>query len=361
MGKDFHTKPFDSGSKLKLDLFKNYLSEWIPVFVRGKNFYKKINVFDFFAGPGKDSNGNDGSPIIIINEILKYSEDIIENNLTVNIILNEKIKNKYNKLLREIEKFKDSPINIIVENCDFPDCYSKYKTLLSDKDSANLLLFDQTGIKHISKELFLELINYKATDFLFFISSSILYRFYKLETINKYFNVREEMSPKYSDIHRSVANMFNSFIPMGKMFYMGSFSIKKGANIYGIIFGSNHTLGIDKFLKIAWNHDKINGEANFDIDNDNIDLAQPNMFDELNKSSKLNTFQNELENLILEEVLKTDQEIYIHTLKNGFLPIHSREIINKLIKAKKIEKKSYKISSDAGKRKYIPQEIIILK
>jgi hypothetical protein len=40
--------------------------------------------------------------------------------------------------------------------------------------------------------------------------------------------------------------------------------------VNGLIFGSSHPLGMDKFLQVAWNKDVINGEADFDINRDNV-------------------------------------------------------------------------------------------
>ena len=168
MSRDFHYKPFDEETKLKLELFSNYIRDWLPVFIRASKHYKVINIFDFFAGPGKDSEGTYGSPLIILRELLKYSNDIKEKNIVVNLILNEKAASKFNQLKTEIEKFKKLPIKIVFENLEFLVCYKKHKQLLGVRNSANLLLFDQTGIRHINKEIFLELINYKTTDFFVF-------------------------------------------------------------------------------------------------------------------------------------------------------------------------------------------------
>src|SRR5690606_24080300 len=84
-------------------------------------------------------------------------------------------------------------------------------------------------------------------------------------------------------------------LPEGKETYLGQFSIRKGANTYGLIFGSQHPLGIHKFLEVAWKNDRICGEANFDVDRDNI--AQHELllaFDEF-KPKKLNQFETDLE------------------------------------------------------------------
>jgi len=35
MATDFHDKCFDGSTLTKLDLFKKYLNEWLPVFIKG--------------------------------------------------------------------------------------------------------------------------------------------------------------------------------------------------------------------------------------------------------------------------------------------------------------------------------------
>lgn len=55
------------------------------------------------------------------------------------------------------------------------------------------------------------------------------------------------------------------------------FTLKKGTNIYGIIFGASHPRAVDKFLKIVWDKDQVSGEANFDIHDDIEKTEQPQL------------------------------------------------------------------------------------
>lgn len=56
--KNLFEKPFDDGTLDKLEIFKDYFKEWLPVFISKKDpFWKEIQIFDFFAGQGKDSVG----------------------------------------------------------------------------------------------------------------------------------------------------------------------------------------------------------------------------------------------------------------------------------------------------------------
>lgn len=141
----------------------------------------------------------------------------------------------------------------------------------------------------------------------------------------------------YYHIHRIILEYYRSLIPADVRYYLAPFSIKKPAGIYGLIFGSNHIYGLEKFLRVCWKHDKLTGEANFDIDNEKIDLQKPTLFVEFNVPKKIQLFEKDLENKILSGDLATDLTVYTYTLEQGFLPKHANEILSRLSGAKKIE------------------------
>jgi len=103
-------------------------------------------------------------------------------------------------------------------------------------------------------------------------------------------------------------------------YYLAPFSIRKGPNVYGLVFGSRHPRGIDKFLQVAWKH-SLGGEANFDIDEDFLIKNQYDLFTGyVEKSKKIGIFEKELKELILSKKLITNKQIYIFTITQGFLP-----------------------------------------
>jgi len=63
MAKDFHAEPFDAGTTKKLEIFRRYVRELLPVFLATNKVCNKVALYDFFAGPGKDAKGVKGSPI----------------------------------------------------------------------------------------------------------------------------------------------------------------------------------------------------------------------------------------------------------------------------------------------------------
>ena len=64
---DFHERRFDEETQCKLDIYRQYLRSWLPVFLHREHI-RSIQIFDFFAGPGHDGAGNAGSPVIASEE-----------------------------------------------------------------------------------------------------------------------------------------------------------------------------------------------------------------------------------------------------------------------------------------------------
>ena len=346
---DLFDKPFDDGTKSKLDLYREYLKEWLPVFVsRERPIWKKVQIFDFFAGKGKDKNGEKGSPLIAVDVINAYIEYIRQNKVEVVLHLNELNDNSYKALQQNVSGLG---IDFRIETY-----HSEFKTVFdklypSMKESANFLFLDQNGIKEITKEIFQQITSLKQTDFLFFISSSYFKRFATTPEFRKYFPFEpsEVANTDYYHIHRKVVEHYKTLIRDKKYYFLAPFSIKKGPNIYGLVFGTNHTLGIEKFLLVAWKKDKLTGEANYDIDNEKINVHQPSLFEEFSKPSKRQVFERNLTQAILNKTLTTNQSVYLFGLNEGFQMKDVNAVLRKLKSDKKIDFEFKPITSDLHK------------
>ncbi len=152
-GNDFHNRPFDEGTRVKLRLFGEYLRAWLPVFVEGGA--ERINIVDLFAGPGVDTEGHHGSPLIALKEIRKYTESIRARQSRVSLLLNEKVKKKAVALRTALsnQEVPDQLCRWVVDDLPFEEAFDKYCAKLDG--SANLLFLDQSGMKFISDCVFL--------------------------------------------------------------------------------------------------------------------------------------------------------------------------------------------------------------
>ena len=347
--RNLHQKPFDEGTRDKLELYRDYLREWLPVFING-SFVEIIQIFDFFAGPGFDVDGNPGSPAITCGEIRNAMNQNRKQRSKINVYFNEKTTVKFRNLTSYIEQQRISlpKVEFAVMKKKFQSAFEQWEPYMHGR-VANLLFLDQNGVKQITKTVFQAIAELPKTDFIFFISSSSVNRFRSVPEIRGYVPVTEEDFSRMNgtNVHRIMAEAYRRWIPEGLDYYIGSFSIRKGANVYGLVFGSGHPLGIDKFLKVAWKH---GGDANFDIDKDGIDPDQPSLFPEYMKPTKISVFEEEFEAAVRERRLRTNKDVYLFTLQNGMLASHARNALKLLIKDKKLPSQNLHISYEAWKK-----------
>ncbi|MDR0753764.1 MAG: three-Cys-motif partner protein TcmP [Prevotellaceae bacterium] len=338
--KDLHEKPFDEGTITKLEIFENYAKEWIPTFVMGG--YPELWIFDFFAGTGYDKKGVAGSPIRILQQIKNQASNILQKQTKINICFNESDKQKFGLLQQSCNKFINDncelsrmSINLQFRNSDFADLFPQ--ALLTIKKFPSLVYLDQNGMKFLADKYIDDLEKTSTTDFLYFLSSSYFVRFGKTDAFQTNMNIdiaRARQNP-YKYIHKSILEQLRERLPKSTKLSLYPFTIKKNANVYGIIFGATHPRAVDKFLKTAWDKNNVNGEANFDIDDD-VEKSQPTLFEELKLPTKIDIFKQHIRKEILAGIVKTNKDAYDYTLKHGHIPSQATEEVTAMKKEKLI-------------------------
>jgi three-Cys-motif partner protein len=342
--KDLHENPFDETTIAKLEIFEDYAKAWIPTFVMSNT--AAISIFDFFAGTGYDKNGVEGSPIRILNKIKEQIGNIFQRKVQVNIHLNEwhpqkKNQYKFNVLKKACEDFLEQnpdvkrAINLILYNEDFELLFPKL--LPEIKQNASLVYLDQNGIKFLSEKYFLELEKTRQTDFLYFLSASYFWRFGETEEFKVHLDIDmvEAKKDPYKFIHRNIIEQLRKKLPDRTNLKLYPFSLKKGANIHGIIFGATHPRAVDKFLSIAWKRNEINGEANFDIDKD-IEKAQISLFD-AKKLTKIEQFKQDVRIKVINGEIKNNFELLDFTFEEGHIGSHAAECLKEMKKDGEIQ------------------------
>lgn len=331
--KDIFEEPFDEGTLTKLEIFEKYFEEWLPTFIMS-TFPKPIQVFDFFAGYGYDKTGVEGSPLRILNVINKFRGNLAKQNKKVNVYLNDSDLNKF-KVLKDNVKYKikelslNSFVELTITNDSFKECVKKYDKEL--RNGSNLLFIDQNGFKEVNEEIFQYLINLNTTEFIFFISSSHIHRFAVLpevQVVHPKFDFDKIKNTSRKKVHNIICEEYEKYVPQNISSYgLIPFSIMKSDNnnVYGLIFVCKHILGADKFLDTVWHKNPINGNANFDIDND-MSKVQPDLFDG-KRLTKIESFQNLLTEKILRKEIKNNKDAFLFTLNRGHIHQHADQVI----------------------------------
>ncbi len=339
MKKEFF-KRFDEETLLKLEIFEDYFKEWLPVFIKNAINYNwtECFIYDFFAGAGKDTEDKFGSPLIILKTINENIEEIIKSRLKIKFTINEFEENTFKKLKENINIFL-SQNQIVEENIEIVFHKEDFKKLFNEIqfniDKPNFMFLDQFGVKQITEDVFQKLISFKRNDFLFFISSTHIKRFGDSSEFQKYLKIKKENFEKAKPFHahRIVFEYYKSLI--SNNYVIAPFSIKKNQNIHGLIFGSNHSYGVEKFLKVCWSINKNTGDANYNIDDERIIDGQVSIFPEDNKIKKLTHLEEKIEKWIKEGIPL--YEIYIKTIEFGCQPKQTNDYLKALIKSKKIK------------------------
>jgi three-Cys-motif partner protein len=341
MAKNHFEKPFDDGTKVKHDIFRAYLVEWLPVFISEKKpYWDNIFIYDFFAGEGKDPDGSLGSPLIILDVLNSFNDLIQHCEVKINVVFNEKELSSFKRLMANVEDFSynSNKISVKIYNKPFQELFAElYPKMINYDSLPKMMILDQFGIKEVTNEIFKKLISFKRTDFIFFISSSFVRRFNEMTEFKNYLSISKEefLDSKPFHSHKVVFNFYKSLV--NTQYMLAPFSIKKGKNIYGLIFGSNHSLGLEKFLKVGWKINPNTGDANYNIDEENIIVGQLSVFEEDNTVKKLGLLNTMLRNLILDQKVSSLHKLYISTLEFGCLPKHCNEVLKKLEKEGKIK------------------------
>src|SRR5438552_9769449 len=117
--RDLHKQPFDESTRTKLQIYRSYVRAWLQVFLHAEQFRgKALQFFDFFCGPGEDSAGEPGSPLIVIDELLAERASIEQRGHRVRIFFNDQDAAKIENLKRLCSE-KSLPWPPQVESYDF--------------------------------------------------------------------------------------------------------------------------------------------------------------------------------------------------------------------------------------------------
>ncbi len=327
----FHKEPYDAGTLTKLRIFESYIEAWIPVFTsQPQPRFTEIHLFDFFSGPGTDASGVLGSPLRILHQLRSYRASGRLHGwdkVKINVHLSDAHQGKVSELADLVAQpeWQIPGVTTQVQFLRFEEALEHHARILTSPSAAKLLIIDPFGVNDVSDDVFRKLISLPITDFIFFVPSTTLNRFRNHAAIK----VKIDRPDDSYDVHRCAFDHFKAIC--GATYFLGRFSIRKPrGNIYGLIFGSRHQLGIHKFLEIAWGNDAIQGEANFDIDRENVAPGELLLPMAEMRPRKIQVFEQDLENALRSGSLRNEADLIRFNISSGMIPRHCKSVLRKL-------------------------------
>ncbi len=365
MVKQFHETSFDQPTLDKLALFEASFTRWLAVAANNKDFNGPIQIFDLFSGPGCDAGGIPGSPLIICKVIASFSKMLIENSKKIVLVFNDKCEKKIAELEAKLESynFLEVPVDVQFHNSEFKDLIGGLIPRLKVEKSFNYVFLDQFGVDEVNDSLFKILYSIPRVDLLFFIAASFLTRFgtTKYFTSVGFIEAEKLRNLPSHELLRGIAGKFKKLVPKDKDYFMAPFSLKKGANVYGLIFGSSHIKGLIQFNEACWKVSKLTGNTNWVTkDEKHLESEQQSYFDNVNQTNRLSMFEKEMEKEILNKHLCDNLDIFYFTVIRGFKLKHAKDLWKKLHKAQKVvDVKPFPLNNDLWKKQEQPVKIAL--
>lgn len=251
-GKKMNTKGIiGEHSKVKLDIYKEYLKAYLAIMCVQKH-YNTISIVDPFAGTGKDKNGKKGSAIIekeVISTLLDKGKQI-------NLYLNELDKNEFEKLKVNVgeEKF------ISFSNTDADSFLFAMSGTLQNGHC--LYFIDPFGYTQVSQKTYQSyLFNKNNADILIFMPIYHIYRFLRkeenieqLKPIARFLsdlNILESDARKvasYQEFAKLIAERLK-VLSGGNFVYCDIIDNEQCNSHYALFFITKHILGAEKFIE----------------------------------------------------------------------------------------------------------------
>ena len=325
-------------SQAKLDFYKNYLSLYLTILLNNQ-YTKKINIYDVFCGMGIYEDGNAGSPIIAINVINNLTKKYPSKDIA--LVVNDIDKGKVDFVKHHIETNFKNTCDVKTYNLDAEDMLRKVKKEIhaSKKGVKNLVFIDPYGYKEIYKKDICDIMSSKNSEIIVFLPIAQMYRFSNAaltdEENNSYRHLRrfiEDFFPENHPIQNENLDSQIQYIDYIKdafscdsKYYTASYSIQRdNKNYYALFFITNHIYGLDKIVNTKWELDNNCGEGFSKKETKNLFHEE---FNENKKEDCFNVFRVKLKRYL--SAFHDNNEIYEFTIKNGFLPKHTMEILKK--------------------------------
>ncbi len=332
-------------SKAKVDLFKRYFSIYLNVISR-TSFVNKIYLYDLFAGEGRYSDGEKGSPVVAMECIASHyfnngstcpNIDVWRNDFSKSQIETDKFK--IDRVKDFVDKiYRPDNVNVDFTKIDSSQILSEIDTRLNKlkKDERALLFIDPWGYKDIKpKELKSILANGK-TEIILFLPISFMYRFANKALIDEGFAggkpleefLKELFVGKMPDTNNQIKfidAIKEEFKIYTSLKYVDTFTIEReNNNFFCLFFFTNNKTGYSKMLDAKWKFDEQSGRA-FELKHNPL---QTSMFDAVTEVD----YVSQIKDFLKFRKSATNQELFDYGLEKGFLPKHTKQVLDELKK-----------------------------
>jgi len=328
-------------SEAKVELYGRYLSVYLNILHRA-GFVKRIFVFDLFCGEGIYENEAKGSPIIALDCIRNhyYSNHNSIPNMTVwfNDIGKSELEDGFKT--DRVKRIRDAftiPANVDVRffKKDYREIFPEAIEFVEQtKDAKGLFFVDPFGYKIIKPLDIRQMLEIGNTEVLLWLPIAQMYRFAGAVMENQFPGgdplrdfLRElfgNNSPNFRSAYDFIEQLKGRFRAYLKDLnaYVDIFFLERDAsNIYCLFFFTRNIKGYEKIIEAKWKIDRDHGKG-FTLE------KTQSFFSEI----ELSGYKQKVQAFIESSDYRTNAELYFFGLENGFLPKHTKSVLDTFAK-----------------------------
>ena len=321
-------------SEAKVRLLGEYLKRYLNI-IANDGYTERIKIYDLFCGEGIYDNDKEGSPLIILRTIkdLYFANAAkVKRIPLIDCQFNDIDSDKVAKVKKAVDSkslyySQYGMINFTVG--DYQIEVKKISNYLQKnaKKQKGFIFIDPYGYREIKAGGIKALLNAGNSEVLLFLPTQFMYRFDSKGTPIALIDFIEELSIEYKNwkitdsVWKFVEQLKEAFKEyLGSEYFVDNFTIEKDPQtLFCLFFFSSHIKGFEKMLEAKWEIDKEQGKG-YSYDGNN-----PTLFFE----SRTNPLETKLIKY-LKEGQRKNAEIYEFTLRCGFLPTHTNQILKNL-------------------------------
>lgn len=319
-------------SEAKVELLGKYLKRYLNI-ISNDGYTESINIYDLFCGQGQYENDGEGSPLVALREIKKTYYSIIDKKAIktpkINCHFNDIDSSKIDILKKaiidkslyysNIGKLELTTNDYQTEVQKLSDIFQKFK------NEKGFVFIDPYGYKDVKAEHIKQLINCnKKSEVLLWLPIQFMYRFTEngrpeaLQSFIEELNLEKSLE-KIKNVWEFINILKKGFQNyLDSNYFVDNFSLKKDENsVFCLYFFTSHIRGFEKMLEAKWEIDTEQGRGWEYSGN-----APTLFFDQ-----KTNDLEDKLK-VFLNQEKRFNYDVYEFTLRQGYLPKHTKEILS---------------------------------
>ena len=279
--------PLEPHSRAKHEILKRYMQAWVPIL--GQSSFSELVYIDGFAGPGRYSKGEDGSPIIALKAALEQ-QNRIQPKMTFLFVESRKDRAD---MLRSIVSEIEIPPNFSVKvegdetrNVKFEEVVTNFLDIRTTNGRAippTFAFIDPFGWSGVPFELVRRILSFPSCEVLVTFMYEEINRFIghpeQVKNFNSFFGteawrqITSVSGPR--ERNRQLHDLYlNQLRDSAGMKYVRSFEMRNERDVtdYYLFYATKSLLGLKKMKEAMWRVD-ISGEFRFSDATDPLQLV----------------------------------------------------------------------------------------